>query len=93
MLFKRSKERKRPIPNSISTPQDQNGKNGVLIADGNVIGNGNVCEMPPEENGHITPSTKTGSLFTLTRLILCFRSVEVRSRNRELDLAHHYSVF
>ena len=70
VMFKRSSERKRPIANSVSSPQEQNGKNGVLIADGSVIGNGNVCELPNEENGHITPSTKTGSLFTLT-LPLC----------------------
>ena len=60
VLFKKSSERKRPLPLTTSAAQEQNGKNGV-IADGSVLGNGNVCEFPHEENGHITPSTKTGT--------------------------------
>ena len=73
VLFKKSSERKRPLPITVSTPQEQNGKNGV-IADGSVLGNGNVCEFPHEENGHITPTTKTGAfhlfiIFCLTRLL------------------------
>ncbi|KAL4238010.1 hypothetical protein ACF0H5_002721 [Mactra antiquata] len=52
--FKKKKERKRPLPVTI----DSNGKNGTLL-DGNVIGNGNVCELTLDENGHMAQSTKT----------------------------------
>ncbi|XP_053401964.1 sodium channel protein type 4 subunit alpha B-like isoform X1 [Mercenaria mercenaria] len=53
VLVKRTKEGKRPLPVNVDT----NGKNGTML-DGTVIGNGNVCEMTLDENGHMTPTTK-----------------------------------
>ena len=55
VLVKRTKEGKRPLPVNVDT----NGKNGTML-DGTVIGNGNVCEMTLDENGHVTPTTKPG---------------------------------
>lgn len=59
--FKKKKESKRPLPVTI----DSNGKNGTLL-DGNAIGNGNVCELTLDENGHVAQSTKSGPGFALT---------------------------
>ncbi|XP_060573372.1 sodium channel protein type 4 subunit alpha B-like isoform X4 [Ruditapes philippinarum] len=53
VLVKRTKEGKRALPVNVDT----NGKNGTML-DGTVIGNGNVCEMTLDENGHVTPTTK-----------------------------------
>ncbi|WAR18929.1 SCuncharacterized [Mya arenaria] len=57
VVVKRTREKKRPLPVTV----DSGGKNGTLL-DGSVIGNGNVCEMTHEENGHITPSTKQAEM-------------------------------